>query len=123
MKLSKVTKTFRPRSESLYKINKNIKDGKYKVEWLDRTKSPSPSFIARDIFGYPIKDIGAREHVDGTLTLYLPQEWVERFSFLNKKSKFNGLTLYEFEDPGFYESLTVTILVADPTSTLDPSLI
>lgn len=123
MKLSKQTQSFRKFTTMLWTLNDNIKKGKYFVEWIGEKSDFPWSIIEFDRLGYPIKNIGAREHINGKLTLYLNEDWKERLVFLNDEVKINGLFLSEFEDPGFYESLPVEIFISSPSSYLDPSVL
>lgn len=127
MKISKQTQSFRRQPIFLWKINDEIKKGNYLIEWVNENVcleiAPAWSIIKFDQMGYPIKNVGAREHKNGKLTLHLGSEWKERLAFLNNELKIDGLTLDEYEDPGFYESLSVDILISSPSSYLDPSII
>lgn len=121
MKINKEIGWFRPIATSLFDIDAKIKKGRYFVEWLPKVKQEN--VIELDRSGYPIPNIGARENRDGNLTLFLSMEWKERFAFLNDELTVDGLTLSQFEDPGFYQSRQVQIWIASPSCLLDPAFI
>ena len=69
--------------------------------------------------GYPLAPIGVNQEVDGKLIFHLNSKYWIIMNFLENNIKYEGLTLSEFEDAGYFESLSVMTYVFSPSSELN----
>lgn len=124
----KLTRTFelgnyRKHEFILYEINRLIKENKasLNLSYIDSDylqNFQDSDEVIQNALDYPLKRVAVKELVNGHLVFEFSLQLVTCLVFCLNKIKFKGLTLYEYENPGIFESLVVECFIVSPSANM-----